>query len=158
MKKKIALITALCTIMAVPVSAGTLNKDTTSGTMDLSYTQESAYTVTIPDSIVFASPKEVKTASVSADGVIIDHGTTLKVTVTGQNYDSGWKLADTKSGGDKLDYTFKAANAAVSNGDSILEVAAGTATGNTALEFTGPEAAKKSGVYKDTLTFNVSVA
>lgn len=160
MRKKLATILTFGMALAMPFTAmaATISESgNQSGMMNLEYTQKTAYTVTIPDDVTFASAEESKAATVKAEGVVIDHGTSLKVAVKSDNYDAGWKLADEKVGGDKIDYTFEANNIAVDNNGILLTVPAGQATGETTLTLKGPKAALKSGTYKDTLTFTVTV-
>ena len=145
------------TIGAVTASAADIkHNDQSKNTTTVTYTATDEWTVTIPDSINVASPS-VENDKVSASGVKIADGTTLTVTVASGNE---WHLrkAEQQEGG--IAYKLKAGGSdLVAN--KVLEVAAGTATGEAALtvELQNADNLSTGGeAYTDTLTFTVAVA
>ncbi len=135
---------------------------TTEGTVQITYQQDNAWTVTIPDSMVIGTA-----AKVSASDVSIENSTTLKVTVSSDNYSGGWKLKSDNGSGDKtIDYTLKAASdesgltsaPALEDNGTVLEVKAGTVTGEASIkgEVSGSPATGED-PYSDTLNFSVEV-
>lgn len=139
-------------------AAGLSSTGDDSGTVQISYTKADAWSVTLPQSMTIGTAAEI-----SASGVDIEAGKSLKVKVTSNNYSEGWKL---KKGESSIGYELKAAadeNALaqaenLENNGEVLSVAAGTATGKASIKgeisgspSTGGEA------YTDTLTFTVTV-
>lgn len=146
---------------AISASAEPLTLTSTgehNGTVQISYTKADAWSVTLPESMTIGTAAEI-----SASNVDIEAGKSLKVKVTSDNYNEGWKL---KKGESSIDYTLKAAatEGALTEAENledngeVLSVAAGTATGKASIKgeisgnpSTGGEA------YTDTLTFTVTV-
>lgn len=157
MKKALSLLLALTMVLSLNViafAAGTpITEDgTSSKSVTISHEVEVAYTVTIPADFALETG-----ATISASGVFIESGKQLKVTVSSGGE---WKLKRTAVGGDagiayKLSVT--GAEGALANGDAVLTVAAGTATGSASLTGTLTGTVTEAGMYTDTLTFTVAV-
>lgn len=157
--KKLFLIGAMVLSfgMMSTAFAATLDMDTTSGTMDVTYGVESGYTVTIPGDLALTDAT-AKTANVSASNVMIEAGEILKVTISSTNYaNNNWNLVAEGAAANKLPYTIKADGVSVANGGTILSVADGIGSDESVLSFQLVDLPTRAGQYKDTLTFTVSV-
>jgi len=114
------------------------------------------YIVTIPDYIVAAGVGEAPSAyNVTASEVLIPYGTNLTVALA---FTGELSLRDNTA--TKIPYEMRNAGTAITSGDTILTVAAGTptATTTTAVSAIITSAPLYAGVYLDTATFTVSVA
>ena len=158
MKKALSLLLALTMVLSLNVIAfatGTpiTQADSGSETVEISHKVDEAYTVTIPADFDLETG-----ATISADGVVIESGKQLEVTVSSA---SGWKLkrADvTDDEGIAYELSVTGAAVALVNGDAVLTVAAGETTGGSAaLTGTLIGTATEAGTYTDTLTFTVAV-
>lgn len=115
----------------------------------------SVYTVIIPDGEIDITAEKQATLKVSASNVLIDEGTTLKVSVASDD----WKLHDIKEGSKAtIDYSItKEDGTPVTNG-AVLEVTAGTKSKTETMTAKVDEnTIVKSGTYEDKLTFTVGV-
>ena len=171
MKKFLTIMLAMLCICTMGIAADPDTKTTT-----VEYAVDSAYTWAIHDGIDFGSNLGVghndatssQTAQIdSADnGVtvsqnIIDDGKKLQITVIGANMSSDqYRVVN---GSTYLNYAISK-NSDMSSplgaNAVVLEVAAGTNTGNQALYFrlnTGSAAAEVAGSYLDTLTYTAAI-
>lgn len=135
----------------------------------LHYQVGSHYTWEIHTDIDFGKDKGVNT---TVDGKVTD-GSDQKVKVTENVIEEGKKLHITAagSGADKaftitnghntvLGYAVKSGNKAVAVGGDVLDVNAGTNTGETAMDFklsTTTDTAEKAGTYTGQITYSSSV-
>ena len=161
-KKNFLLLGAGVLSLAVAGSVGaisasaaedkTLSKDgTTATTVDIEYSANDTWTVTIPGEITVG-----QAAHIQASNVNIADGSTLSVTLKGKD-ESGWKLTEdqgTKTKGASQDTQETVVNV---NG-SILDVTAGQNSGESYIKVE-VEGNKSTGgkTYKDTLTFTADV-
>lgn len=167
MKKAVSLALALVMVMSMSIGAfaaeigitGNQSSDTL-----VTYGPGSGYTVVIPESIVIpysAGKGDSATVAVSASNVMIDYGTTLTVSISGQD-DGKWQLVDAANNTNTIEYiigTTAAGNDVVEDSD-VLTVPAGDywdSTKSSTLHLTVNENVVKTGNYSDTLTFTVDV-
>ena len=156
MKKFLAvLISALTMItMSITVFATQINQDSNLQTGDttITYTVAPSYTVTIPATVSLG-----ETATISAEGVILNKGEQVIVRLTGTSDESNaFKI--TTAQGAELTYTVKNGENTVAVGDTVLVVNADAATdSSTTLSFSTPENVQFAGTYSGTVTFEVSV-
>lgn len=179
MKKLLSFLTAVAVVACCAVPAFAIDQNTPSGstkvvfkagqTVDDSGTPDPSddvvagtYTVSIPDVINAAAVDEEPTVyNVTAKDVLIAYNTNLTVDVT---YQSDLKLTDNTAAtvGYELQANPQSAGslAAVSSGDTILTVPAGTPEQTTTTQVAAvlTQAPAYSGVYTNTVTFTVSVA
>lgn len=156
MKKFLAvLISALTMItMSITVFATQINQDSNLQTGDttITYTVAPSYTVTIPATVSLG-----ETATISAEGVILNKGEQVIVRLTGTSDESN-EFKITTAQGAELTYTVKNGENAVAVGDTVLVVNADAATdSSTTLSFSTPENVQFAGTYSGTVTFEVSV-
>ena len=151
------LLTLLLTAALATAAATTAFADTSitpsDGKMNVTYTVAPSYTVTIPASVTLG-----QTAIVSASGVKINKGQTLKVTLTKTSEsDNTFKV---KANGAELTYTVKkgTTDITVGNGE-VLAVNSETSGDDlkAELSFIAPKSTTFAGEYKGTVTFTVSV-
>ena len=167
--KKLFLVSAIVLSLGViaPVFAAETSIEgdatgTETGTMEITYGVDSGYTVTIPANLNLTNTDPVE-KTISAENVMIDFGTSLKVSISSENYsDLKWYMVDTATGAssNKVEYTIKDGENAVANDDVVLEVEAGAddLSGSNTLTFQVPKVPTKAGTYKDTLKFTVEVS
>ena len=162
MKKILSLaLAAMMVVSMIPAAYATnitIDGDQTASTV-VTYGLDEGYTVTIPDSVAL-NTDGVGTAVLSAADVIIASGKTLNIRISGADYVNAWELIDQADADNKIVYSIKKAGAEVKSGDVVLAAAAGdnwnsTVSSTLNFEITGEIA--KSGSYKDTLTFTVSI-
>ena len=113
--KKLFLVSAIVLSLGViaPVFAAETSIEgdatgTETGTMDIIYGVESGYTVTIPANLNLTDTNPVE-KTISAENVMIDFGTSLKVSISSENYsDLKWYMVDTATGAssNKVEYSF----------------------------------------------------
>ena len=111
-----------------------------------------SYTVTIPESVTLGG-----TATISAEGVVVDKGQQVEVRLTGTSgADNAFTLQTAE--GATLDYAITSGETPINVGDTVLTVNPDTsAAGSAALSFKAPESAFFAGNYSGTVTFTVSV-
>lgn len=126
--------------------------------MNVTYTVEPSYTVTIPASINLQIGSSTS-AEVKVENVCIPNGQNVNVAISSATPDAtGENFQIATSSGETLDYTItKNSNSAVKIGDPIISAPAGNDVATT-LTFTPPENYKYSGTYTGTITFTVSVS
>jgi len=160
--KKLSILMAFMLIftMAAPVFAAPLDKNTTTGSVTVTYEVAESYTVSIPASFDFTAESLSNIAEVSASNVLIENGKELNVTMTSANYSDNKYTLNYE--GSKITYTVKQGETNFTNAGEVLSIASGTTSGSASLTFatTNDEIAKatKSGAHTDTLTFTVAVA
>ena len=153
-----AIVLSLCAM--APVFAASITEEgEQTGTMDITYGVASGYTVTIPADLILEGTT-AETSTVSATNVKIPYGTSLKVTISSDNYDGGWYLVDEDATANKVEYTIEDTNGEIAEDGIVLEVQAGAADlkGSNELTFQVPVEPTKAGDYKDTLSFTVAVS
>lgn len=136
------------------ISAGTDGKPspTAAPQMNVTYTVQPSYTVTIPASVTLGQK-----ATVSASNVKIGKNQHLNVKLTGT---SGANNAFTVKAGDEvLTYKVKKGNADIAVGGEVLKVNTDTPANDLSAElsFVAPSSATYAGDYTGTVTFTVSV-
>ncbi len=126
--------------------------DPKSGTTNVEYNVNPAYTVTIPSAV-----KLGESETISAEDVKLEQGKELTVTLSGtSDTANGFKL--TNAAGDPLPYNVKKGTTDVAVGDKVLAVPAGTKTGTATLDFIAPATIDYAGDFTGTVTFNISVS
>ena len=167
-KKKVALLgvgAALC--LATAATFGTMSIDkafaepktlqpgSTTANVEITYSVDDAWTVTIPESITVGG----EAVEVKAENVNIASGKELNVTLKGSN-ESEWKLIGS---GDPITYTVKKGDngsqtETVNPKDSILTVTDAQTSGSVYIKVETENTKSTGGeAYTDTLTFTVSV-
>lgn len=158
--KKLFLIAAMSVMLGTVGTAFAAGETQTitgeEGTTKITYTKDSSYTIIIPGDFALSTTETKK--QVSAEGVILNNGKELNVTISGANCAGGKWYVETTS--DQYEYTITRGDArdTVWDDSIILAVEAGnTDTVETDLYFKLTDTVKKAGTYTDTLTFTVSV-
>ena len=153
MKKLFALILAIALMATLSVTAFAADYDTAGDKgMDVTYSVNPGYTVTIPETVTIGA--NGTSATVSAEDVVVNKGQYVSVTLAADN-NFTVKTAE----GAELTYTVTANGEAVAPGGEILTVnptdsAAGTAT----ITFDIDESAiKYAGTYTGSATFTIAV-
>ena len=153
MKKLLALILAITLMATLSVTAFATDYDTAGDKgMDVTYSVNPGYTVTIPETVTIGA--NGTSATVSAEDVVVNKGQYVSVTLAADN-NFTVKTAE----GAELTYTVTANGEAVAPGGEILTVnptdsAAGTAT----ITFDIDESAiKYAGTYTGSATFTIAV-
>ena len=136
------------------ISAGTDGKPspTAAPQMNVTYTVQPSYTVTIPASVTLG-----QTAIVSASNVKINKDQTLKVKLTATSEsDNTFKV---KANGAELTYTVKKGTTDIAVGSEVLAVNSETSGDDlkAELSFIAPKSTTFAGEYKGTVIFTVSV-
>ena len=164
MKKLLTLLltAALATAAATTafadttISAGTDGKPnpTAAPQMNVTYTVQPSYTVTIPAKVTLDSTTKKSEATVKAENVTVPHGQAVKVALTNAN---SFKV--TSQEGAELTYKVTKNEQAVNVNDTVLSVASNAIDkkGETALVFEITDSVVYSGEYTGTVTFTVSV-
>ena len=160
-KKIMAALLSLAMVSAIaPMSAlaTDITQDTPApkeGTMNVTYSVNPTYTVTIPASVELGGTATLSTSNVNlATGKkILVKLTGAANTVTGTNFTV--KTADAAT----ATYQVKKGDTALALNDTAFEFAydGTTKTGSGSLSFTEPTDAKFAGTYTDQLTFTISV-
>ena len=149
MKKKSLVAMGLAGIMTVgmcvPVLAGTLNQDGTSGDVDVDFTIAQAYTVTIPTTLEVGT--EEKEIAISATGNLIE-GNQIKVKISNIT-DNGVSLAYYKAESETNPVADKNAKIKVVKGTSKTEL---TTTDNVAAVFSNGGAPKNEADLTNTIS------
>ena len=130
---------------------GTLN-------VNMSYTIDGGYMISIPGNVAFKRNGETKTVSYSYAMSVGDVKVpgTLEVTLSSPNYKGGWQLTSPR--GDTLKYSVLVDGTSVSNNGVLFECPNGTVYTKKTLSFKLIEENGKTVSYSDMLTFNVTVA
>lgn len=156
--------------MAMPVCAKTVNPaapDSQSTT--LHYEVGSHYTWEIHTDIDFGKDKgvnqtvsgAVKTGEqkVKVTENVIEEGKKLHITAAGSGADKAFSVSNGSN--TVLNYAVKSGEKAVTVGGDVLDVNAGTNTGETVMDFklstTTTDTAEKAGTYTGTITYSASV-
>lgn len=163
MKKILSCVLCLTMMLSMGTTAFASNISTDGGSQDVTvtYGMTEGFTVTIPTDFTINDTAKA-TAKVSASNVVIAHGSTLKVAVSGDDYVDSWELVDEAEADNTLTYTIGTTEGGneITNGSIVLDVESGEAYGSTVTEtmyFTVVDELAKAGTYTDTLTFTVSV-
>lgn len=167
MKKLISGILCLFLIFSVSIPGFAVEIDSgDSQTTDtlVTYGPSSGYTVVIPESIVIPYSQgkgDSTTITVSASDVMINHGSTLDISISGQS-NNKWLLVDSKNNNNNIEYIIgtTAADDDVIEDSTILTVPAGdywNGTKSTTLHLTVNENVQNTGSYSDTITFTVGI-
>ncbi len=163
MKKILSCVLCLAMMLSMGTVAFASEISTDGGSQNtvVTYGMSEGFTVTIPTNFTIDETKKA-TADVSASNVVIAHGSTLKVAVSGNDYVDSWELVDEAEATNTLTYTIGTTEGGndIVNNSVVLSVGAGEAYGSTVTEtmhFTVIDELSKAGTYKDTLTFTVSV-
>lgn len=168
MKKLLLSITIIMIVMTIcPVFAANIttitNTDST-GDIEVIYTVEDSYVISIPETLNLSKDKTVK-STISAKDVCIGYGTELAITMSGANCDEltgEWYIEDEEHPESRFKYLISTKDANPSgdilNKDTVLTVPAGNTAGiSTDLYFELEEDVTKSGTYSDTLTFKAEI-
>lgn len=153
MKKLFALLLAITMMATLSVTAFAADYDTAGDKgMNVTYSVNPGYTVTIPETVTIGADGTEKT--VSAADVVVEKGQYVSVTLAADN-NFTVKTAE----GAELTYTVTANGEAVAAGGEILAVnPADGKTGTTTVTFDIDEAAiQYAGTYTGTATFTVAV-
>ncbi len=158
MKKLLSalLALALCGTMSLTAFAANTqiepDSDPQSGDIQVTFSVDPAYTVTIPATVELG-----QTATISAENVVVAYGSQVEVSLTGTSGASN-AFTLTSTEGATIDYTVKNGETLVNVGDTVLTVDPATAaSGNVTLSFTEPDSTKFSGDYIGNVTFTVAV-
>lgn len=162
-RKLLAAVMALAMVSAIaPMSAFAtdIDQDTPApkeGTMNVTYSVEPTYTVTIPASVTLGddSTISVKDVNLATGKKILVKLTGAANTVTGTSFTV--KTADETPA--TATYQVQKSGTALKLGDTAYEFAydGETKTGSGTLTFTEPTDSKFAGTYTDQLTFTISV-
>ncbi|MGN0470154.1 MAG: hypothetical protein ACI4GV_04500 [Acutalibacteraceae bacterium] len=135
-----------------------------SGTMNIVYNVDPAYTVTIPDRITLdtatsATTPAVNELEISASNVVVSKGKQVVVRLTDTTKTSDGKskpFAVKTAEGAEITYTVKNGSTDVKVGDTVLTVNPETvSSGSTTLKFIAPDDVTYAGTYSGTVTFTV---
>ena len=165
MFKKI-LSSALCLFMLLSTSisvfaSGTQITNINKGETIISYGMDQGFVVIIPADFEIDSSNKAE-AEVIAMNVMIADGTSLKVYVSGDDYNGRWELVDEAESANTLGYIIGSeedGNDILNNG-VVLSVNAGEAYDSTVIEkmyFKVVDTITKAGNYNDTLTFTLEI-
>lgn len=153
MKKLFALILAIALMATLSVTAFAADYDTTGDKgMNVTYSVNPGYTVTIPETVTIGADGTEKT--VSAEGVVVKKGQYVSVTLAADN---NFTVKTTE--GATLTYTVTANGENIAAGGEILAVnPADGKTGTATVTFDIDEAAiQYAGTYTGSATFTIAV-
>ncbi len=153
MKKLFALLLAITMMATLSVTAFAADYDTEGDKgMDVTYTVNPGYTVTIPPTVTIGT--DGTSTTVSAEGVVVNKGQYVSVTLA-ENNNFTVKTAE----GAELPYTVTANGENVAAGGEILAVnPADDKTGTATITFDIDESAiQYAGTYTGTATFTIAV-
>lgn len=153
-----AATTAFATNLNTEIKPGTDGKPTpSSGSLNVTYTVNPGYTVTIPTSVTLDSNTKSSTAKVKAENVTVPFGKSVKVALATDFKVKAGDSADAPT----LNYqvTIPNSTTSVQSGATVLEVASDATgkQGETTLKFDITSDIVYSGTYTGTVTFTVSV-
>ena len=165
MKKILAIALAGAMVMSMSTTVfateigvdGTQNAQTT-----VTYGPQGGYTVVIPESIVIDNQTNKGSAIISAENVMIGYGTTLNVTISGDDYAGAWELIDESDADNKIEYIIGTEEGEddIVNNSIVLSSAAGdnwNSKVEETLYFEIAEDVEVAGSYEDILTFTVTI-
>lgn len=162
MKKILSMVLVVMMVLSmIPAAYATnitIDGNQTANTV-VTYGLDEGYTVVIPDSVAL-NADGVGTATLSASNVIIASGKTLNVRISGADYTTAWELIDQADPDNAVAYSIKKSGAEIKNNDVVLSSASGAnwnSSVSSVLDFAITGEIAKSGSYKDTLTFTVSI-
>lgn len=153
MKKLFALLLAITMMATLSVTAFAADYDTAGDKgMNVTYSVAPAYTITIPQTVTI--DEDGATAEVSAEGVVVNKGQYVSVTLAADN---NFTVKTTE--GAELTYTVTKDGENVAAGGEILAVnPADSATGIATITFDIDESAiQYAGTYKGSATFTIAV-
>lgn len=153
MKKLFALLLAITMMATLSVTAFAADYDTTGDKgMDVTYSVNPGYTVTIPETVTIGADGTEKT--VSAADVVVEKGQYVSVTLAADN-----NFTVTSGEGATLTYTVTKGGQPVAVGDEILAVnPADGKTGSATVTFAIDESdIKYAGTYTGSATFTIAV-
>ena len=151
MKKLFALLLAITMMATLSVTAFAADYDTTGDKgMDVTYSVEPGYTVTIPTDVTI----DGNSTTISAEDVVVEKGRYVSVTLAADN-----NFTVTSGEGATLTYTVTKGGQPVAAGDEILAVnPADGKTGTATIIFDIDESTiQYAGTYTGTATFTISV-
>lgn len=142
--------------VAADITQDSKNK---SGEINVNYDLDTAYTVTIPASVNFTDSERTIDRPLQANGVRIEDGKALTITISSSN---GFTMKHTKNSGSGIDYHLMVDQVTIPNENhcKVLTVNAGEDSGAATLSFVtelNKDNAIYAGNYTDTITFTVSV-
>lgn len=153
MKKLFALLLAITMMATLSVTAFAADYDTAGDKgMDVTYSVEPGYTVTIPPTVTIGTSGT--SAEISAADVVVEKGQYVSVTLAADN-----NFTVTSGEGATLTYTVTKGGQPVAAGDEILAVnPADGKTGTANITFDIDESAiKYAGTYTGFATFTIAV-
>ena len=153
MKKLLALILAIALMATMSVSAFAADYDTTGDKgMEVTYSVNPGYTVTIPETVTIGA--NGTSATVSAEDVVVEKGRYVSITLAADN-NFTVKTAE----GAELTYTVTANGENIAAGGEILTVnPADGKTGTANITFDIDESAiQYAGTYTGSATFTIAV-
>ena len=153
MKKLFALLLAITMMATLSVTAFAADYDTAGDKgMNVTYSVAPAYTVTIPETVTIGA--DGATATVSAEGVVVNKGQYVSVTLAADN---NFTVKTTE--GAELTYTVTANGANVAAGGEILAInPTDGKTGTATITFDIDESdIKYAGTYTGSATFTIAV-
>lgn len=160
----VLVLAAVCVafVCTGTANATTLDKDTTSGSVTVTYTVEGAWAVTITDGPIALEPDTDSKITVEVTKAVLRDGEKLSITIESEN---DYKLKHGEL--DELAYTVKKGATTFSASEkTVLEnidgstpdlATAGKAELIVRLEKNTADTAKYDGAYTDTLNFTVNV-
>ena len=121
------------------------------------YLSAPEYYVTIPESVMLTDEAGGTQADVTASGVSVAAGESLRVTVAGKGLGGAFTMQNGSDG--DVGYSIFRQSSSVSPGGTVLEVGGGTAgaAGSAQLVFKPVGTPRFAGTYEGTATFTVSV-
>ena len=153
MKKLFALLLAIALMATLSVTAFAADYDTAGDKgMNVTYSVNPGYTVTIPETVTIGAEGTEKT--VSAEDVVVEKGQYVSVTLAADN---NFTVKTTE--GATLTYTVTANGETVAPGDEILAVnPADGKTGSASVTFDIDESSiQYAGTYTGSATFTIAV-
>lgn len=164
MKKLLsAAVIGVMTLELLPIHsfAADITQDSTnkSGEINVNYDMGTEYTVTIPASVKFTDSERTIDRPLQANGVRIEDGKALNITISSTN---GFTMKHIQNSGSGIDYHLVINNVTIPDGNNynVLTVNAGEVSGRATLSFVtelNKTDAFYAGNYTDTITFKVSV-
>ena len=152
MKKIFALILTIAMMATLSVTAFAAEYDTTGDKgMDVTYSVEPGYTVTIPPTVTIGTSGT--SAEISAADVVVEKGQYVSVTLAADN-----NFTVTSGEGATLTYTVTKGGQPVAAGGEILAVNPASAdNGSTEITFAINDEIQYAGTYTGSATFTIAV-